>query len=175
MFSRFSKRYTYTPSEVRQLPTEVYFDIVREQLAVNGWANVRVTGISMKPFLTPIRDTVTIILPDDSMKRGDIALFDTRMGRYILHRVTRVGEHDFDMRGDNTVRGEKKLPKAQLVGIVESANRNGRKISRGSALYRLFAAVSPCHYTWRTLWLRFMYPVASWVYHLFVPRKNGGQ
>ena len=127
----------------------------------------------MKPFLHPVRDTVEIIPPQD-IAVGDVALFDTRRGRYILHRVTRVDKVSFDMRGDNTPRGEYSLPRAQLVGIVISANRNGKQIDRGSRTWRAYAAFAPLHNAWGKVWRRIR-PVAAKIYRTIVPKRTEEQ
>lgn len=166
------KKQPYAPPKAREIPTEMYFDIVRQNLEACGRAVVRVTGVSMKPFLHPVRDTVTIAPLSGGLKRGDIPLFDTRRGRYILHRVTRAGERDFDMRGDNTARGEKGLPTALVVGVVQSANRKGRVIEAGSALWRAYACFAPVHRAWVALWHRGVRPALAKTYRLVIPRKT---
>lgn len=170
LLSRLAKRRRAAAPTVKAIPTEEYFALVKQQLADSGSATVRVTGYSMKPFLHPVRDTVEIVSPQE-MAVGDVALFDTRRGRYILHRVTRVGEKDFDMRGDNTPRGEYRLLRAQLVGIVIRANRNGKPIDRGSCTWRAYAAFAPLHNAWGKIWRRIR-PVAAKIYHIIIPRRT---
>lgn len=155
---------------VKAIPTEEYFGIVKQQLSESGRATVRVTGKSMKPFLHPVRDTVEIV-PPKKLAIGDVALFDTRRGRYILHRVTRVGEKDFDMRGDNTIRGELGLPHALLVGVVVSANRNGKLIECGSRSWHAYARFAPLHAAWAKLRWLLLRPAAK-IYRTIVPRRT---
>lgn len=154
-------------SNIKQLPTEEYFQIIREQLTLSGKATVRITGTSMKPFLTPIRDVVEIIPPDSSLKRGDIVLFDTHYGRYILHRITRLSNQNFDMRGDNTIHGEKNLPKDFIVGIVSCAVRNGRLIKRESFIFKIYSIISPIYYTGKTIRHKILIPTKHKIRQLF--------
>jgi len=170
LFHRSEKSRAASNPVVKVIPTEEYFGIVKQQLAMDGSASVRVTGCSMKPFLFPVRDTVVIVPPKD-IAVGDVVLFDTCRGRYILHRVTRVGEKDFDMRGDNTANGEFRLPRALLVGVVSSAYRNGRQIDRGSRAWRAYAVLAPLHNAWGKVWRRIR-PVAAKIYRTIVPKRT---
>lgn len=123
---------------LRVLPTEVYFDLVREMLLLNGQACVRVTGTSMQPLLHHLRDEVILIQPE-KVRQGDIVLFDRRDGRYALHRVIRSGKDTFTMAGDNQWHVEEDLPCGQIVGVVSAVVRDGRRIECSSTVLRLYA------------------------------------
>ena len=122
---------------MRRIPTETYFSLVRQQLAENGRAYVRVTGESMRPILRHLRDGV-VIVPPDRIRRGDIVLFDRMNGRYALHRVIRVGKAGFVMAGDNQWHFETDLPYNQIVGVVSEIDRSGKIISVDNFFYRMF-------------------------------------
>ena len=114
--------------QIRTLPTEQYFQIVREQMKLSGEAYVRVSGISMQPMLRHLRDGV-ILIPPGQIRPGDIVLFDRRNGRYALHRVIRKNKHGFCMAGDNQWRIECGLPYDGIVGVVSHIVRDGRRLS----------------------------------------------
>lgn len=158
--------------QYKEIPTEDYFSLVRECMAASGSAVVRVTGVSMKPFLTPVRDTVTIVPLDRPLRIGDVALFDTRRGRYILHRVTKVTERGFDMRGDNTLHGEKGLPLALVVGVVSAAVRNGEVITAGSRKWRRYAVLGRFNRLYRAAWNGRLRPFLAKIYRFFIPRTD---
>lgn len=109
------------------LPTETYFALVRERMAKDGRAFVRVTGNSMRPLLHHLRDGV-VLEPPGAIRPGDIVLFDRRSGRYALHRVIHVNGDRFDMAGDNQWHIERGLPAAQVIGVVTAVVRKGREI-----------------------------------------------
>ncbi|MBR3739831.1 MAG: S24/S26 family peptidase [Clostridia bacterium] len=123
---------------IRILPTEQYFALVRQQLAENGQAYVRVTGVSMMPLLRHLRDGV-IVVPPEKVRLGDIVLFDRRNGRYALHRVVWKGKKGFFMAGDNQWYMEKNLPYDQIVGVAAAIDRNDRRIPCGNFLLKMYA------------------------------------
>ncbi len=122
---------------VKVLPTETYFAMVRKQLAETGQATVRVTGNSMRPLLHHLRDSVTIV-PPENIRRGDIVLFDRRNGRYALHRVIRTGKNGFTMAGDNQWHMETNLPYDQVIGVVDSIVRDGQQIPCRNIFLKVF-------------------------------------
>lgn len=170
-------------NNIKKIPTEIYFSIIKESLQKTGTAAVRVTGVSMKSFLFPVRDTISLIAFDpeakknDTFKKGDIVLFDTKRGRYILHRVTKVYyETDktpfmFNMRGDNTDSGENNYPCSEIVGIVNYVIRNGKKIERNSFVWNLYKFLAPFRLVYRFLWYRTTRRVLAKIYRFFFPRK----
>lgn len=129
-----------TDVPLKVLPTEAYFDLIRELLLSCGEARVRVTGSSMLPLLRHLKDCV-ILEPIHSINVGDIVLFDRRNGRYALHRVIKKGTDTFTMAGDNQWHMEKDLPMDQIVGVVTAIERNGRRIDSSSPVLRLYSQV----------------------------------
>jgi len=125
-------------SMVRLMPTEEYFALVRQALATDGKAYVRVTGNSMRPLLRHLKDGV-VIVPPDHLRAGDIVLFDRGNGRFALHRVIRLDENGFSMAGDNQSILETGLPYAGIVGIVDVIDRGGRKLSRDGFIFKNYA------------------------------------
>ncbi len=112
---------------LRVVDTEQYFAIIRQMLADNGQAFVRVTGSSMRPLLHHLRDGV-ILVPPERIRSGDIVLFDRKNGRYALHRVIGMGKSGFTMAGDNQWHMERNLPYDQIAGVVSAVCRAGREI-----------------------------------------------
>lgn len=125
---------------VKILPTETYFSLVKQQLAEDGQAFVRVTGNSMSPLLKHLRDGVEIVPPKE-IRRGDIVLFDRKNGRYALHRVIRKGETGFSMAGDNQWFMEDNLSYDQIIGVVSCIRRKGKSLSRDNFFLRAYSGM----------------------------------
>ncbi len=125
-------------TRVRAVPTETYFSMVREKLAAEGKAYVRVTGTSMRPLLEHLRDGV-VIVPPDRVRRGDIVLFDRKNGRYALHRVIRRGKNGFAMAGDHQWHYETDLPYEGIVGVASMIVRDGKVIPRENFLLKSYS------------------------------------
>ena len=140
---------------IRAIPTETYFQMVRKQLDESGRAYVRVTGTSMQPLLRHLRDVVTIDCTQ-TVRRGDIVLFDRKNGRYALHRVIRKGKTGFTMAGDNQWHMEKNLPYDQILGTVSWIQHDGRMLSSRNMGLRIYTFVVtglafPRICLWRTI------------------------
>ena len=144
---------TERTESIRILPTEVYFSLVRRMLAETGQAYVRVTGTSMLPLLRPMRDGV-VIRPAGKLRPGDIVLCDRGNGRYVLHRVIRMGRDGFTMAGDHQGHAEPGFSRDQVLGVVREIDRGNRRISVNSFFLVLYAGgmtatAFPRIYLWR--------------------------
>ena len=76
--------------KVVTVPTDVLMEMIRMQLEKGGKANLTVTGSSMLPMLRPYLDSVILAPANRELLPGDIGLYQTENGNYILHRVIRV-------------------------------------------------------------------------------------
>lgn len=95
-------------------------------------------GTSMLPFLCDGRDTVTLTLPNERLKKYDVALYQRKNGQYVLHRVVRVGE-TYTFIGDNQFVYEKGIYPDQIIGVCKSFVRKGKIITAKSPLWRGYA------------------------------------
>lgn len=121
----------------REIPTEEYFSLVREQLASEGKAYVHVTGSSMMPLLHHMEDRV-VIVPPNKIRLGDIVLYDRQNGRYALHRVIGKSKSGFSMAGDNQYHIEKNLDYGHIIGVVSAIERGEKLKSYDSFSLRLY-------------------------------------
>ena len=116
-----------------------------EILARDGRLVYRTRGVSMKPMLYPNRDLVCVTLPEEHLKKYDVALYK-RGENYVLHRVVGVRKGDYLIRGDNTYTLEYVRNDA-VIGVLETFVRDGKKHSVtdfGYCLYvRLWNAAYP--------------------------------
>lgn len=94
-------------------------------------------GTSMLPMLCEGRDRVTLSKPSGALKKYDIALYQRRDGRYVLHRVVCVGE-TYTMIGDNQFIFEKGILEDQIIGVCTSFVRKGKKTDVTNKRYRLY-------------------------------------
>lgn len=87
--------------EKRWISSNDLFLAIGELLAENKQAVFTITGNSMWPFLAHGRDQVIIEKCNIAeIKKGDIVLFRTIYGNYILHRITKIMNHRFESTGD---------------------------------------------------------------------------
>lgn len=98
-------------------------------------------GVSMQPMLRQKRDTVIIVPAENRLRRGDIAMYRYPSGKYVMHRVIRVRENDYVIRGDNLYRDEIGITDDMILGVVTGFIRRGRQHSVQSLRYRLFGQI----------------------------------
>lgn len=101
-----------------------------------------VTGNSMRPILCNCRDTVTLTGCDPSeLKKGQIVLYRRQTGQYVLHRIVKVHDTEFDMLGDNQQQIEHGIPKIDVLCAVKGFTRKNRYHSCDELWYRIFSFV----------------------------------
>lgn len=97
---------------------------IEEILARDGRLIYTIKGISMLPMLHQMRDVVAIFVPDGPLQKYDVALYK-RGKQYVLHRVIRVKDNYYLIRGDNTYAMET-VPKENVIGILKAFTRKGK-------------------------------------------------
>ncbi len=125
------------------LQTELSEDTLVRQLRMHGFYVSTTSGFSMWPMLKDRRDRVVIraVREDETLRPGDVPLYVRPTdGKYILHRVLRVRDTEYIIRGDNTYQKEI-VPKECVVGVLQEFYRKGRHISADHPCYRAYAHV----------------------------------
>ena len=74
------------------------------------------SGVSMEPMLRTHRDTVVIQKKENRLSVYDVALY-MRGDAYVLHRVIRVTDTGYIIRGDNTYEDEI-VPEETVIGVL---------------------------------------------------------
>ena len=104
-----------------------------------------VRGFSMRPFLEDGRDKV-ILAPPREPKIGDVVLAEVREQTYALHRVIKIEDNIYTMRGDgNPLKMTETFTADRIVGIAEAFVRKGKTVSIHSFKWRFYSTV------WNTL------------------------
>ena len=100
-----------------------------------------VRGFSMRPFLENGRDKV-ILTPPREPKVGDVVLAEVREQTYALHRVIKIENGTYTMRGDgNPLRMTEQFTQDKIVGIADGFIRKGKEVSTGSRKWKFYSAV----------------------------------
>ena len=100
-----------------------------------------VTGMSMWPFICHGRDHVIIEACDPaSIHVGDIILFQTQVGNYMLHRVTALRSGVFETTGDANCFRDGWFPRDCVKARVASIQRKGKTINCTALSWRLVFA-----------------------------------
>ena len=100
-----------------------------------------VRGFSMRPFLEDGRDKV-ILSPPREPKIGDVVLAEISEKRYALHRVIKVENGIYTMRGDgNPLRMTEQFTQDKIIGLADGFIRKGKFVSTDSRQWRCYSAV----------------------------------
>lgn len=94
----------------------------------------------MWPFLCHGRDQVVLDYCSlDSLKVGDILLFQTEQGNYLLHRVTALRKHQFQTTGDGNYFRDGWFANNCIIGRVVYFIRKDKQIDCCNVKYRLLS------------------------------------
>lgn len=110
-----------------------------EILEKDGRLVNKTRGISMEPMLRQNRDIVVIGAKTDRLKPYDVAFY--KRGRnYVLHRVIKVEDWGYLIRGDNTYSLER-VPEAAVLGVLTHFSRKGKEYSVEDPAYQRYARI----------------------------------
>ena len=100
-----------------------------------------VRGFSMRPFLEDGRDKV-ILVPPREPKIGDVVLAEVREQTYALHRVIKIDNDLYTMRGDgNPLRMTESFTYDKIIGIADGFVRKGKNVSTSSFKWRCYSTI----------------------------------
>ena len=130
------------------ISSEELFAAIEEILSNGKQAEFTVTGMSMWPFLCHGRDRVIVEkAAPDSLRKGDIVLFQTLRGTYLLHRITRLDGQRFQTTGDGVCLRDGWFPLEAVTARVVKLIRNQKEIDCHSRMwkcvFRLWMALFP--------------------------------
>ena len=109
-----------------------------ETLKSGGEVTFTVTGNSMLPMLHHKQDTVTLSAVSGRLKKRDIPFYH-RGDKYVLHRIIKVQDKDYIIRGDNCYFTENGITDDDIIGVVTAFTRKGRLHSVNEVGYRFYS------------------------------------
>lgn len=115
---------------------------IEQRLREGQLVSVATKGVSMQPLLYTGRSHVILAPVRGALRRGDLPLFRTPDGTYIIHRIIRTDGAYYHTRGDNCYTAER-VHRDWVLGVVVEIYRQGRCIPVRHPLYRLYARVWP--------------------------------
>ena len=102
-----------------------FFSQVLERLEEGLTATIPVKGYSMLPFIRGGKDLVTLEKATGDIKRDDIVLFRIG-GRYIMHRVLKAEDGEYDIQGDGVWLGHEHPTRGQILAKATTIIRAGK-------------------------------------------------
>ena len=116
---------------------EELLPLFRERLEAGQKVRFSPRGISMLPMLRQGIDTVTLSPLPETLEKYDLPLYRRDDGKFILHRIVRVGE-TYTCMGDNQFDPEPGVRQDQLIAVVTAFSRGGQEYTVRDWRYRLY-------------------------------------
>ena len=112
---------------------------IEEELALNGHGLFHTVGNSMEPLLHNRKSIVAIEATHVPSKKDDVALYRRPNGEYVLHRVMKVLNGAYLIRGDNCS-WQEKVPEEWVIGVMTGYFEKGKDeyVSCESGRYRRY-------------------------------------
>ncbi len=148
--------------------TESYADILKEGKPLVAFTR----GSSMKPLLREGKTSVFIEPVSRELKRGDIPLYLRYDGRYQLHRIIKVNDDHYLIRGDNCIDSEK-VSKDKVLGVVTEIYRNGKIIKITDPLYLIYVNIWMAAAPVRILIYSILRSVKKVIKYILRPARGG--
>lgn len=153
-----------------QTPTEKLK--IEDVLLQNGKYIGPTVGVSMLPLLKSRRDTVVINPKTERLKPLDVALYK-RGDAYVLHRVLKVVDKGYVIRGDNCYTDEN-IPEDAVIGVLTEFFRKGKHVYCTDKKYLRYAERRIKTYKIRRVFVIFFSYIKAGlrkIYRFFIPKK----
>ena len=116
--------------------------IITEVVEAGQDVTITVTGNSMRPLWHHLKNTVTLTGCDpERLKRGDVPLYRRADGKYVLHRIIRVNDDNFDLVGDGQYIVEHALEKFRVLAVAKAFTKGGRHYTVKNWIYRAYSVL----------------------------------
>lgn len=126
---------------------------IEQELALHGHTVVQTVGVSMEPLLHGRKSSVVLAAKQGPLQVRDVVLYRRPTGEYVLHRIVKVLDGAYLIRGDNCI-GSETVPAAWIIGVMTGyfADEQNRYISCDSEPYQRYLNTLALRRWW--LWLR---------------------
>ncbi len=125
---------------------------IEEYIKQNGYIVQTAAGNSMYPLLRNRKDEVVVEKVARPLKKYDVVLYKTEANGYILHRIIKIKDGQYVIRGDNTYKKELWVKDCHIVGVLKGFYRGEKYHSVDDKGYKFY------------VWLNMIsYPI-RWVY-----------
>lgn len=125
---------------------------IEELLKSDGRYLSTTHGVSMLPMLKSGRDVIVVLPKTERLKPYDVALY-RRGESYVLHRVIRVTDSGYIIRGDNTYADEI-VPENAVIGVLSEYFSKKRAVKVTDKAYLRYSRRVVRLYPLRKLWVK---------------------
>jgi hypothetical protein len=123
------------------VPGPALIELLRATLVEGTPFRFRARGFSMDPFIRD-DDVITVSpLVDHPPGPGDVVAFvQENAERLLVHRVIRVKESSYVIKGDNSAGAYGLIPGSNILGWVKKVERNNKRVFLGFGPERVLIA-----------------------------------
>ena len=142
------------------------YDSIEQVIAEKGISISSSSGYSMYPMLRNRRDMIVVEKVDRPLKKNDVPLYRLKSGKLVLHRILKVEEDRYIIRGDNTCVLEY-IPKENVIGVLKEFYRDKKRYNcETSKKYKIYVFFMRATYPFRYFWKIIFRPFLSKIKHL---------
>lgn len=133
------------------------FPVIEAMLQEGKNVKFTVSGNSMWPLIAHNRDSV-LLSPCDNvkLKKGEIILFRSSIGHYVLHRISSVKKSGYITTGDGNLHRDAFVPMSNVIAKVTAVYRKGKTINcekwTWKLTFRIWMALFPIRRHLFRLW-----------------------
>lgn len=126
-------------SQVRTISIEEWCELNKNEPCLT--VRIRLDGNSMYPLIRRMKDYVTVSPFDREIIKGDIVLFKSADGRYVVHRVRKIKGQRVLTMGDNCSCPDGEITADRVLGYITRVEHGERIINVNTALWRCFGLI----------------------------------
>lgn len=133
------------------------FQNAKLMLEQSGEISGVTVGKSMWPLFRSDKDIAVIKKTDGKLKVNDVLLYRKKeTDEFILHRLIKITDNGFIIRGDNRYSIETNITNDDIIGVMKGFERNGKYYDcEKSKAYKLYIVYIRASYPIRRLWHKF--------------------
>ena len=118
------------------------FTSIRECLEKTGKYTGLTMGTSMRPMIHQQRDNIIVVKNTERLKKYDVAVYQLKTGKYVMHRVVEVHPDHYIIVGDNLKMREYVTDDMICGRLIGYYTKGKRYIDcDNNKLYRLYSRV----------------------------------
>ncbi len=126
--------------EKKLIDNKAFMSAVKDALNNGLDASFTVTGMSMWPFFTGRRDSVTVKkCTFYQIRKGDIVLFSPTDDVYLLHRVIKKTDENFVTAGDGNTFADGVFTPDKIIAVVREIHRKNKAFSADKITFRFLS------------------------------------
>lgn len=124
-----------------------------------GFALASFSGRSMYPMLRYETDKVLIEQVKRPLRKYDVVLYPDERGKFVLHRIIKIKNGKYIIRGDNNLFYEYGITDSKIIGILKGFYRGKKYIDcEKSKGYKLYVFVNTHTFALQRFYKKCIYP-----------------